>query len=389
MALATTPAQAVTFNLTSIDAGTQEGTLARRGFEAAAFYWSSVLTNTSTVNLNIGFSQLGDRVLAQAGSARSVHFNSDMYAALRASSSSSVDVAALASLRPLSQTPTFGANGLTAQTNALNAAGDGYLDTALRTDDDGSINNVAVAANTSTAKALGLTRDANGQAIDDAASDGTITFSSGFKFDFDPSDGIDAFDFVGVALHEIGHVLGFVSGVDVYDFYTAPGAANTTTGALENNVVASTLDYFRYSGDVVLDWSTQGTPYFSIDGGKTQLFGDSRFSTGSRNGDGLQASHFKDSAIGDPQLGNLDPTSGRGQMQEVTALDIAAFDAIGWRTSFDAQTNSSYRLSTASIYRQFLAASVPEPSTWLSMILGTGFIGGTLRRRAKATVRFA
>ena len=36
-----------------------------------------------------------------------------------------------------------------------------------------------------------------------------------------------------------------------------------------------------------------------------------------------------------------------------------------------------------------LDAGVPEPATWALMILGFGAVGGALRRRAKAAVRFA
>jgi hypothetical protein len=108
-------------------------------------------------------------------------------------------------------------------------------------------------------------------------------------------------------------VLGFVSGVDSVDARTAPGqTAAASLSSLEGFAVISQLDLFRYSGYNKLDWSTQNTPYFSIDGGLTQLFGDSRFSTGTRNGDGRQASHWLDSASDVPQRGILDPTSGRG-----------------------------------------------------------------------------
>ncbi|RYY42261.1 MAG: PEP-CTERM sorting domain-containing protein, partial [Sphingomonadales bacterium] len=208
-----------------------------------------------------------------------------------------------------------------------------------------------------------------------------------FAFDFDPTNGIDAgsFDFIGIAIHEIGHALGFVSGVDSVDARTAPGSTNL--GTLETFVVMSQLDLYRYSSAGNLDWSTQNTPYFSLDGGVNQLFGDSRFSQGVLNGDGRQASHWKDSAAGVPQLGILDPTSGRGQLQEITALDLAAYDAIGWNVNFDVLANAGYRFSTAQVA---FAAGVPEPTTWALLIGGFGMIGGTMRRRNGATtVRFA
>lgn len=44
--------------------------------------------------------------------------------------------------------------------------------------------------------------------------------SLGF-FDYDRTDGIDARDFVSVAMHEIGHALGFSSGEDDYDIVLA------------------------------------------------------------------------------------------------------------------------------------------------------------------------
>lgn len=60
--------------------------------------------------------------------------------------------------------------------------------------------------------------------------DGSITFNSKRTFDFDPSNGITAgqFDFVGTATHEIGHVLGFISGVDILDL-------NSTIAFLPDN----------------------------------------------------------------------------------------------------------------------------------------------------------
>ena len=179
-------AQAVQFNLNSTGAGTAIGTQARRGFEVATGYWASVLTNNVTVNLDIGYSTLGTGILGSTGSSTAAVFNSAVYSALASNVTSSVDASAVSSLRPLSS-----AGGLSVVTNAFNASGTGYVDTATRVDNDNSFNNRGTSMNTSVAKALGITTNYLGAAINPAARDGTITFSDAFKFDFDPSDGID------------------------------------------------------------------------------------------------------------------------------------------------------------------------------------------------------
>jgi hypothetical protein len=385
--LASVPAQAVVFNL--IDTGgTAQGTQARRGFEIAAGYWSSVLTDNITMNLNIGFSALGTGVLGSTGSARSLITMNQYYTASAADRTSALDALAYSNLPGLgTSTSISGAGAVSAISNGfangVNAA-NGYTDLSTRIDNDGSVNNSTLAITKANAKALGFTTDVNGAAINYGSSDGSITFSNLFAFDFDPSDGItsNAFDFIGVAIHEIGHALGFTSGVDTVDARTAPGqTAGASLTSLETFVVMNSLDLYRYDSEGNLNWSTQNTPYFSVDGGVSQFNGDSRFSMGRLNGDGQQASHWKDSTAGAPQLGVLDPTSGRGQMQDITALDLAAFDAIGWNSKIDVLANPSYRVTTAQVY----AAAVPEPATWAMMILGMGAVGFAMRRRIKVS----
>jgi hypothetical protein len=81
-----------------------------------------------------------------------------------------------------------------------------------------------MAANRATLLALGVPpQDLDGQQsqFDPTVDvDMSITFSSTFAFDFDRSDGISPgqLDFVGVAIHEIAHGLGFTSEVDTVDF---------------------------------------------------------------------------------------------------------------------------------------------------------------------------
>ena len=176
--------------------------------------------------------------------------------------------------------------------------------------------------------------------------DASISFSSLYSWDFDPSDGIGAGlqDFVGVTIHEMGHALGFVSGVDDVDYFISHPLD------LDGYAIFSVLDLFRYSAPGTLDLSVGAASYFSLDGGVTSL---GLVSTGSavNGGDGWQASHWKDN-LG---LGIMDPTAKpAGQANTPTALDLVAFDAIGWNL-------------------------VPEPSA--AILAATGLVSGFMRRR--------
>lgn len=130
--------------------------------------------------------------------------------------------------------------------------------------------------------------------------DGTIYFNSlkgsevqwDYGFDRSAPLGPKSVDHLSVALHEIGHVLGFVSGLDKVNLSTIEARLEETT----------LLDLFRYSEQSALSGSNEltlgGSQYFSLDEGVTSL---AQLSSGIINIDratkqGYQASHWGDAA---------------------------------------------------------------------------------------------
>ncbi len=390
---AAAPAEAVTINL--IDAGGVTGSQSELGFKIAKSYWESVITTNVTINLGVGYSALGTGIIGSTGSTSYGVAIQDVYGAMADVGSSALDASAVKAALSANTVndATFGTvsgiamvrNGTVSGVNGANPNTSQY-DTSL------TRNNIAVVGTQANLKALGY--EGFG-----ATNDANITFSSAFSFDFDPTDGIAAgqMDFIGVAIHEMGHALGFTSRVDFVDGNSGvgPGAAAGNATNWNGQYTGSILDLFRYSDDPrnvapgtgpVLDWSTGVASYFSLDGGLTSFNGNSLFSTGAYNGDGRQASHFKDTPSpagcdGFNQVGIMDPTFCYGEMGVIKSNDLAAFDAIGWNLNVNVLSNLGYTITSKDIYNNYLNASVPEPATWASMVMGFGLIGGLLRRR--------
>ena len=175
---------------------------------------------------------------------------------------------------------------------------------------------------------------ANGKALGMAdldstfgAPDASITFNANFAFDYDRSDGIaaNAIDFQAVATHELIHALGFVSEVDDVD---------QSTAASMPTVSPSTLDLFRFPGTVPVSAADFATAARELEPGVEAVTSDAsvayRMSTGISQGDGRQASHWKDDALTGTFIGIMDPNIGRGQTENITEADLRALSLIGY-----------------------------------------------------------
>lgn len=218
------------------------------------------------------------------------------------------------------------------------------------------------------AKALGM-RDSNNNTLDgfiliSNLSNESIRWNYDFLNNTVPSNTVD---FLSVGIHELGHNLGFVSGVDDPGFLINVSDDGDDDGddgddGDDEGLNVTSLDMFRYSTKSAavgaIDLSIGGNPFFSINGGKTAL---GSFSTGedtSLGGDGYQASHWKQQ---DSPLGIMDPLLRPGQRRDISTLDQQIMDVIGW----DLQSGTTDLATLQNQAKARLAQRLGKTVEWL------------------------
>ena len=189
------------------------------------------------------------------------------------------------------------------------------------------------------AKALDLLEDKEDE-LDGYILVNDLTGGSAAGWDYDALRNEDIssnnLDFVSVAMHEIGHVLGFVSGIDDEGWLDVLSEANEKAVKdnkpieLKDFKFATPLDLYRYTSDSAavgeLDLSLGGDPFFSIDGGNTRLGNFANGEYTNYGGDGYQASHWQQ----DSSQGIMNPILPMGERRGISDLDVTAMDVIGW-----------------------------------------------------------
>lgn len=154
------------------------------------------------------------------------------------------------------------------------------------------------------AKALGM----SGINANDSTMDGQVGFASGMSYTFDPNNRAvpGAYDFIGVAEHEISEVMGRLY--------------------LMNNGISgyAPYDLFHFTGSGVRNLSVNGANvYFSVDNGVTSL---KNFFTNANQGD---IQDWLSSASPDA----FDAFASSGHLEPLSTADYIAMDILGYNSN--------------------------------------------------------
>ncbi len=347
-----------TFNF-SFDPGTSLQQMT--GFQVAGQIWSGYLKDNLNVNIHVGVSSsLPKGVIGGAlPGIRAAQNYKSVARALVDDARSSDDLSSSGSL----------------QTKADYEAQFDTFDLKNGNNKGSRVKTKAINLTSANAKSLnvggGNSTDLDGVILLSGLNGTNVTWDYDFTRSSTPTH--RSLDFLSTAIHEIAHVLGFVSGVD------KPGWLNSQAGnkagvslyqkSLDDRIANTTvLDLFRYSTAAGVDindlsyGSAGSDKFFSVDGGRTSI---ANFATGeerSLGGDGGQASHWKDQ---NNPVGIMSPTLDRGARVNVSRIDLKALDVIGWDVDVSGVSAPIDWSRLVAQAKQQLASRLGQSVTWL------------------------
>jgi len=197
--------------------------------------------------------------------------------------------------------------------------------------------------------------------IDIAGLDGYLVVNQDFAWNNDvlrtSEVAEDTLDTLSMAIHELTHVMGFVSGIDgtinINELLSGELAVEGTTLFDLRRFTASSAELENPDGSV--SSITEGeAAYLSADGGKTSL---GELSTGQNKeigGDGYQASHWKRMQVA---MGIMDPTLAYKEQLNLSERDLQALDLLGWDVDYSQLNNDLDIESLLVAAEQSVAAS--------------------------------
>ncbi len=204
------------------------------------------------------------------------------------------------------------------------------------------------------AKALGLI------AGNHSALDGVVMMSNlsnltqatqwSYNYTRTTANAANSLDFLSVALHELGHIMGFVSGVDLpgmpNNVFTGSQQVSATTPVQQlvpstfiNDVnrrasFATPMDLFRIQNEVAelptgndIVLSSAWSPLFAINNGHN-IIGHAASGKQGEYQDGFQTSHWERVSWGNS--GIMLPNLARQERLSIAWRDVQAMDILGW-----------------------------------------------------------
>ncbi|MEM1227828.1 MAG: NF038122 family metalloprotease [Planctomycetota bacterium] len=206
-----------------------------------------------------------------------------------------------------------------------------------------------VALSKANAKSIGLRTEE----LDDqfGAADGGIVMSQSIGFDFNRADGIESnqVDFETVLVHEIGHILGFISSTDQLQGATPPGTIAPTTldlfrfrslEGVDNPRTPAAFESVRrelrratpaVTDFIIQDgWDLPRVEYPVETGVRSNVVPGSLPTDPSPEDFAFQASHWQDSDLFGTTIGVMTPTIPPQTIIPISNVDLRALDLIGY-----------------------------------------------------------